>query len=91
MGVAIAPPLPDATRDQTTSIVAAIPGGRWTAIDRDQFRAPADFAIHAMRLRQLVPMGGSFEKDDGARTVAAFVGYDGASGQLLRLRLVEKR
>ena len=57
----------------------AIPDGTYTAIARDQMHAPGEFAVHSVRLRQLVPFGND-----------ALVGYDSASGQMLKLRLLNR-
>jgi hypothetical protein len=66
----------------------------WVSLDGEDLRAPGGFPTHTLRLRQLVPIDpGPFARDPNAslRTRAAFVGYDSASGLLIRLRLVERR
>ncbi|MBC8107923.1 MAG: hypothetical protein H7Z14_15145, partial [Anaerolineae bacterium] len=48
--------------------------GTYSAISRNDIQGPGEFAVYATRLQQLIPLS----RD-------TFAGYDGASGQLLRV------
>jgi hypothetical protein len=52
----------------------------FTAIGREEFRAPGGFPVYTMRIHQLVLA------PDGA-----YIGYDLASGQLMKIRVTEER
>jgi hypothetical protein len=54
--------------------------GKITAVPREDLHAPAGFPLYAMQLQQLV-----YEP-----TRDSFVGFDAASGQVMRLKLVTK-
>jgi hypothetical protein len=77
------------------ALLSFSPGNNsWVSLDGGDLRAPGGFATHTLRLQQLVPIDpGPWARDPNAnlRTRAAFVGYDSASGLLIRLRLVERR
>jgi len=53
--------------------------GKYSAIGRDDIHGPGQFPVYAVNLRQLVPLGKE-----------TYVGYDRASGQLLRVRLIPR-
>lgn len=57
-----------------------IQSSRYRAVGRDAIRGGGSITTHTLRLRQLVPIG----RDTWA-------GYDAASGQIMRLKLFEKR
>jgi hypothetical protein len=57
-----------------------IAGTNFTAIGREEFRAPAGFPVYAMRIHQLLLA------PDGT-----YIGYDLASGQLMRIRVTEEK
>lgn len=57
-----------------------IAGNTFTAVGREDFRVPNGFPVYAMRIPQLIPA------PDGS-----YIGYDMASGQLMRIRMLEEK
>ncbi|MGH7177622.1 MAG: hypothetical protein ACREJC_09600, partial [Tepidisphaeraceae bacterium] len=55
--------------------------GKWSAIGRDDLRAAGSFPVYAVRIRTLI--------EDIARDT--YLGYDGASGLIIRMKLIEKK
>jgi hypothetical protein len=91
-GDAIIPHVPqriDAVKIDGLSYPAVLmlqPGGNLTAIARDDIRGPAGLPLRAIAFQQLV-----YEPArSGPRSGESFIGFDAASGQILRLRIWTK-